>query len=193
MAASKDSAAEPALDEDGLEIQTYVSMVLVVVPPEGYGDQALRFCRSSLYNVHVGTRTVSTVFETLIRGRLQDEFQVDGPIRGETMEAYSGVIFAGSEADSPFLGDADVLRLAREARAADKLIGTWGNGTAILARAGVLSGVKVTGARELAEEIRRAGGRYTGRQVEVCGRIATGLDEAVGMRLGKELAMIVGI
>jgi putative intracellular protease/amidase len=193
MAAHKDSSAAPALDEDGLQIQSYVSMVLVVVPPEGYGEQALRFCRSSLYNVRVGTRTVSSEAEELIRGRLQDEFQVDGPLQGESMQGYSGVIFVGGESASDFLDDPEVHRLAREARAADKMIGTWGEGTAILARAGVLNGLKVTGSPTLAAEIRRAGGRYTGRQVEVSGTVVTGLDEAVGMRLGKELARIVGI
>ena len=35
-------------------------MVLVVVPPSEFGDESLRYARSSLSNVHVGTRSVST-------------------------------------------------------------------------------------------------------------------------------------
>lgn len=193
MSASKEGAKEPDTDEDGLQIQRYTSMVLVVVPPEGFDDQALRFARSSLYNVHVGTRSVSTVTEELIKGRLQDEFQVDGPIDGERMEDYSGVIFVGCEHGSTFLENPEAQRLAREASAADKMIGAWGRGVAVLARAGVLKGKRVTGARDVATEVERAGGRYTGRQLEVSGKVVTALDEAVGMRFGKALAQIVGI
>ena len=87
--------AEAAVDEHGLQIQRYVSMVLVVVPPRDYAETTLRYARSALYNVHLGTRSVSTDDQSLIKGVLQDEFQVDGPIAGETMEAYSGLILVG--------------------------------------------------------------------------------------------------
>jgi hypothetical protein len=167
--AGKQGAEEPELDADGLAVQKYVSTVLLVLPPQGFGEQALRFVRSSLYNVHVGTRSVSPESEELIRGRLQDEFQVDGPLRGESLEPYSGLILAAPESDCDFLRDPDVLRLVREARAQDKLLSTWGPGALALARAGILKGVRVTGSREAAAEVRAAGARYTGRQVEVCG------------------------
>lgn len=193
MSAGKEATKTQEVDEDGLPIQRYTSTVLVVVPPEGFDDQALRFARSSLYNVHVGTRTVSTVTEDLIKGRLQDEFQVDGPIAGESMEPYSGIVFVGCEAGSDFLDNADALRLAREAAAADKLIGAWGRAVLVLARAGVVKGGRVTGPSEVSAEVERAGARYTGRQLEVCGKLVTAFDEAVGMRFGKALAQIVGI
>ena len=193
MSGGKHAPQGQDTDEDGLAIQRYTSIVLVVVPPEGVDDQALRFARSSLYNVHVGTRTVSTVTEDLIKGRLQDEFQVDGSISGETMDAYSGVVFVGCEAGSAFLQNPDVHRLAREAAAADKLIGAWGRAVLVLARAGILKGKRVTGARDIAADVEQAGARYSGRQLEVSGHLVTALDEAVGMRFGKALAQIVGI
>jgi len=185
--------AEEELDADGLVVQQYVSTVLVVVPPEGFDDQALRHARSSLYNVHVGTRTVSTVADALIHGRLQDEFQVDGGLAGESIEPYSGVVFVGCERDSGFLDDADAQRLAREAAQAGKMIGAWGRSVAILARAGVIKGRRLTGSPEVAAEVRRAGGKFTGRQLERERELVTGRDEAVGMRFGKSLAQVVGI
>ena len=51
-------AEEQELDEDGLIVQKYHAKVLVVMPPEGFGDQILRYARSSLYNVHVGSTSV---------------------------------------------------------------------------------------------------------------------------------------
>ena len=194
--AKKEETAEPELDEDGLVVQKYVSTVLVVVPPANFGEQGLRGARSSLYNVHVGTRSVSTVTEEMVRGRLQDEFLVDGSIRGETMEPYAGVIFVGGDGRDGGLDlaeDEDCLRLAREAAAAGKLVAAWGGALAVLARAGVVKGHTVTGARDLADLVRRAGGRYTGRQVEVSGALVTGLDESVAMRFGKALAQVVAV
>jgi hypothetical protein len=46
---------------------------------------------------------------------------------------------------------------------------------------------------ELADAVRRAGGRYTGRETEVSGNVITARDEGAGMRFGKALAEVVRI
>ena len=191
--AKKEEPAGQELDADGLAVQKYVSTVLVVVPPKGFGEQALRGARSSLYNVHIGTRTVSTQADDLVRGRLQDEFLVDGTLSGETMAPYSGLLFAGSEGDGGLDQDPDCLRLAREAAAAGKLIAAYGDAVLVLVRAGVVRGRRVTGPARLADEIRRAGGRPSSRQVEVDGNFVTGLDESAAMRFGKALVQVVAV
>lgn len=188
-----DDKNEPELDEDGLEIHKYRSLVLLVVPREEFAEETLRYTRSSLYNVHVGTRVVSTSTEGEVKGRLQDEFLVDGTLAGESMDGYSGVVFVGGEGARALVGDADALRLAREAAEAGKLVGAWGDAVAILCQAGVLKGRRFTGSDDLREVGKRTGGRYTGKQVEVSGSVVTGRDDAVGMRFGQKLAQLVGI
>jgi len=64
---------------------------------------------------------------------------------------------------------------------------------AILARAGIVKGRKVTGSPEVRSLVEYAGGRFTGRQLERDGDLVTAADEAVGIRFGKALAQIVGI
>src|SRR5262245_17922370 len=93
----KQAAPEAELDADGLVVQKYRSMVLVVGPARDFGDECLRYARSSLYNVHVGTRVVSVQDQTELRGRLQDEFLAEGTLAKEDPAVYSGVIFAGGE------------------------------------------------------------------------------------------------
>ena len=181
------------LDADGLAIQKFRSCVLVVVPPQEFGDESLRYARSSLHNVHVGTRVVSTTYDREVKGRLQDEFLVDGTLGDARMDDYSGVIFAGGEGAAALAQDPDAQRLAGEAARAGKLIGSWGHATGILARAGVIRGVRVTGDPSVADAVKAAGGKYTGRQLEKSGSIVTARDDAVGMRFGKALAEIVGI
>ena len=189
----KAAPADAELDEDGLVVQRYRSMVLVVVPATEFGDESLRYARSSLYNVKVGTWAVSTDDEALLKGRLQDEFVADGLIGDARMERYSGVLFAGGEGARELVQHPDALRLAREAAQAKKLIGAWGHAVGVLAAAGILKGRKVTGAPELREAVQRAGGRFSGRELEVDGDLVTARDDAVGMRFGKALAAIVGI
>ena len=180
-------------DADGLVVQNYQSVVLVVLPAQGFGEQILRYARSSLYNVHVGTWSVSTVTEEFVKGRLQDEFLVDGPLSDARMESHSGILLAGSEGECRLATDDRVLELVRAAAREGKLIGAWGNACAVLAGAGVVSGRRVTGSADTAELLRRAGAKFTGREIEVSGNIVTARDESAGMRFGKALAELVRI
>lgn len=189
----KESSSKAQVDENGLVVHTYVSTVLVVVPPGGYGETTMRYARSSLFNVHVGTRVVSAQDGAFLRGDLQDEFQVDGSLGQERMEPYSGLILCGGNGSGWLAEQSEVLRLAREAYEQDKLIGAWGLAVLALAKAGVLRKRRVTGDRSLREALVAAGARYTGTQVETDGKIVTGLDEAAGFRFGKALVRVVGI
>lgn len=191
MAHAEPEGAE--LDEDGLVVQRYESVVLVVLPPVGFGDQILRYARSSLYNVHVGTTSVSTLSEEFVKGRLQDEFLVDGPLSSASMEAYSGILVAGSEGANPLAEEAHLLELLRAAQRDDKLVAGWGNALSVFARAGIVKGRRVTGDEASGELAERAGGRYTGRQVEVSKNLVTAFDEGAGMRFGQALADLVRI
>ncbi len=193
MAKHGSGPAEPQKDQDGLVVQKYTSTVLVVVPGHDYGEQTLRHARSSLHNVHVGTWSVSSNFKDLIKGRLQDEFLVDGDIAEARMESYSGVLFVGGAGALDLANDEHALRLAREADGADKMIGAWGHAVAVLAKSGIVKGRKVTGAPEVKSAVLYRGGRFTGRQLERDGNLVTAADEAVGIRFGKTLAQIVGI
>lgn len=193
MADKHTDDAGPQLDADGLQIQTYISTVLVVVPPKDFGEQALRYARSCLHNVHVGTRSVSTEFDAMVTGRLQDEFLVDQQIAGVSLDGYSGVIFAGGKGALEVADNPDAQRLAREALSSNKLIGAWGEALAVLVKAGVVKGKRVTGSKQLAGDVKRAGGKYCTAQVVTCGRMVTALDESAGMRFGKALVSVVEI
>jgi protease I len=190
---SKPDPKAAQLDEHGLVVQKYTSMVLVLVPERDFAEETLRYARSSLYNVHVGTWSVSTRTEQMLKGRLQDEFLPDGPLAGASMDAYSGLIVVGGEGALELAREADALRLVREAAKAGKMIGAWGEALAVLVEAGVVKGKRVTGAASLKSAALARGARYTGTQVERDGTLVTGFDDASGMRFGKALAQIVGI
>lgn len=181
------------LDADGITVQKFLSRVLFVCPSTDFADECLRYARSSLHNVRVGTWSVATDTEDVITGRHQDEFMVDAPLAGTSMDEFSGVIFVGGEGAPDLVTNPDALRIAREASAAGKLIGAWGHSVAILAAADVIRGRRITGDRSLAAVAKQAGAKFTGRQLEIDGSLVTAQDDAVGMRFGKALATIVGI
>lgn len=189
----KEASPKAQLDEHGLVLHAYASTVLVIVPPSGYAETTLRYARSALFNVHVGTRVVSSQDGAVLRGELQDEFQVDGSLAEETMDPYSGLILCAG-VGSPWLAEQpDVLRLVRAAAQQQKLIGAWGLAVAALAQGDVLRKKRVTGERSLRAHLEAAGARYTGSQVERDGKLVTGLDDASGFRFGKSLVQVVRI
>jgi putative intracellular protease/amidase len=187
------AAPEQELDEDGLVVQQYLSRVLVVLPPSAFGDQILRYARSSLYNVRVGTVSVTADADVPVQGRLQDEFLVDEPLAGQDMSSYSGILIAGSDGRSPLVDEQTAVELVRAAHREKKLIAAWGTAVEVLVRADVVRGRRVTGAIELQDQVSNAGGKYTGREVEASGHLVTARDEAAGMRFGQALADFVRI
>jgi protease I len=189
----KEAAPKQELDEHGLVVHQYVSTVLVIVPPSGYAETTLRYARSALFNVHVGTRVVSSEDGAFLRGELQDEFQVDGSLATETMDPYSGLILCGGAGAGWLAEQADVLRLVRACVQQDKLLAAWGLALGALAKADAVRKKRVTGERDLRAQLESAGARYTGTQVERDGKLVTGLDDAAGFRFGKLLVQVVGI
>jgi len=185
--------AQDELDDDGLVVQKYPTSVLVIVPPHGFGDQSLRYARSCLHNVHVGTKSVSTLSEEMVTGRLQDEFLVDAAVDDVDMADYAGVLVVANDGPSLLSQEARVLQLVRDAAEAGKLVAGWGNALEVLARAGVVKGKRVTGDPEAKELAVQNGAKYTGRQIEVSNNFVTARDEGAGMRFGQALAEIVRI
>jgi len=192
--AKKDSAtSEAELDEHGLVVQRYESMILVIVPAHGYAETTLRYARSALFNVHVGTYAVSSNDEDMIPGALQDEFQADGKLSQASMEPYAGLLVTGGPGALELAENPDAVRLVREAADQDKLIGAWGESVAVLAQAGIVKKRKVTGDPSLREMLQAAGARYTGVQVQRDQKLVTALDDAAGFRFGKALVQLVAI
>jgi len=190
---AKNEQSEEELDEHGLVVQKYESMVLVVVPTKGFAETTLRYVRSALYNVHVGTRSVALADEGLLEGDMQDEFQPDGLVADARMEDFSGVVFCGGRGALELADDGDAQRLAREAVAQNKLIAAWGLAPAVLARAGVVKGVKMTADPSLKDELVRAGARWSPSQVESHRGIVTAIDDAAGLRFSRALVQLVAI
>lgn len=178
-------------DSDGLLVRERAQNVLLVVPAVDFGDEALRYVRSCLYVRAIGSKVVSTAGNATLRGRLQDFFVGDGELATAGIDTFDALVFCGGEGAQALALNPDALRLAREARRQNKPIGAWGHALWILANAEVLRGVRVTGDDSARDAVERAGGKFSGRQLELDQGLCTGRDDAVGMRLGRALAELV--
>jgi len=182
---------EVAHDADGLLVRRLAKNALLVVPAVDYGDEALRYVRSCLFVRAIGTKVVSTAGSGMLRGRLQDFFVGDGDLATASIDGFDALLFCGGEGALELALNPDALRLARDARRQNKPIGAWGHALAILAHADVLRGARVTGDDAARSAVARAGGIFTGRQLELHSGLCTGRDEAVGMRLGRAMAELM--
>ena len=190
MAAKQKDKPEPVLDEDGIVVHEYAHTVLVIVPPDGFGEQGVCFARAQLQSIRVATRVASSRYDDVLRGRLQDFFLADEPLDQVDTSRYSGVLIASGEG-TELAEDERVLRIVRELSAAEKLVASIGNGLDVLIRAGVVKGHRVTGDPALEQAAKKAGAKYTGRQVEASGHVVTALSEASGLRFGRSLIDVV--
>jgi putative intracellular protease/amidase len=188
-----DQDKDKKLDADGIEIIDYLSTVLIVLPAKGFDEMVMRCVRSSLEVVHVATRSVSTEYDEMVVGRLQDEFLVEGVLGDASMEDYSGIVIVGGEGAEELSSNADAIRLVQEAASAGKMIGAWGEAVGVLASAGVVRGVKLTAPASCSEELRKAGAKVGTRQLMTSGNFVTGFDKTIGMRFGKALAQVVSV
>ena len=118
---------------------------------------------------------------------------VDGPLSDANLAEYEGVIFVGGKGALQLCDNEHALRLAREAAQGNKMIGAWGHSVAILAAAGVLKGRKVAGDPSVEGTVKKAGGKYSSRQIILDDRLVTCRDESAGMRFGKTLAQVIAI
>jgi|GEM_PF-1035152 len=190
MAKKKEEKPEPQLDEDGIVIHEYQHTVLVIVPPDGFGEQGLGYARSMLTNVRIATRVAAARYDDVLKGRLQEFFLADMSLDDVDSSDYSGVLIAAGETDE-LAQDERVLRIVREMSAAGKLVASMGNGLAVLAKAASLKGKRVTGHPDCRQAAKAAGAKFTGRQVETAGNLVTGVDECSGLRFGRALIDVI--
>jgi putative intracellular protease/amidase len=190
MAAKQKEKTEPQLDADGIVIIEYQQTVLVIVPPDNFGEQGVCQARSQLQSVRVGTLVASSRYDEVLKGRLQEFFLADESLDQIDTSKYAGVIISSGD-DNSLAGDERVLRIVREMGAAKKLIASIGNGLEVLINAGVIKGERVTGDVSLKAAAKKVGGTLSGRQVEISGNVVTALNENSGVRFGRGLIEVI--
>lgn len=106
--------------------------------------------------------------------------------------AYDGVIFVGGTGAKQYWDHPRAHRIAQEAVRLGKVVAAICIAPVILARAGLLKGRNVAVFPTVSAEIETAGGRVTGRDVEVDGRIITASGPKAATAFGKAVLKALG-
>jgi protease I len=153
-------------------VQPGSKRVLLVVPQQAFQDQELFETKRALELAGVPVQVASTRL-TSITGMLGGTANADLLLNQAKLSDYSGVVFIGGAGVSEYFSNPTALNLARQAAEQRKVLAAIGTAPTILANAGVLKGVRVTGYLPEQARIVAGGANYTGNAVEKDGLMIT--------------------
>lgn len=159
---------------------------VLIIASRNFRDEEFFETKTVLEDAGVETITASTK-KGVRTGMLGGKAEADILISQLNVDDYDAVIFIGGIGATEYFGNATALRIAYQGVAGEKIVAAICVAPTILANAGVLQGVRVTGYSSERGRLIRAGARYTGAAVERDGLIITGSGPGAARLFGREI------
>jgi protease I len=131
--------------------------------------------------------TVSTA-KGQARGKFRVTAQVDATVDEVEPAGYDALTLVGGPGALEYLDTPGVHAVFKKAVELDKLVGAICISPVVLAHAGLLKGKKVSCWPDGAAEVEKGGGKYTGAEVEIDGRLITASGPLPAKKYGQALA-----
>jgi protease I len=164
----------------------------MVIAQENFRDEELAEPKAVLQRNGVSVTVASAEKRTAV-GKLGAVVQPDAALADINAGDFDAVVFVGGGGAEQYFDDPAALGLAGAAFDAGKVVAAICIAPVILARAGLLKGKRATVFPDGSDAISAGGAQYTGRPVEVDGKIITANGpesaEAFGMALVKALSV----
>jgi protease I len=146
--------------------------VLFVIAPANFRDEEYLYPREILEkegaNVSVASANLHGAY-----GMLGARVQPDLLLSKVKVDEYDGIVFIGGIGAELYWNDEQALRICQEAVKEGKILAAICIAPVILANAGVLEGVKATVLSSEKNRLIERGAIYTGRKIQVDGKIIT--------------------
>ncbi len=165
--------------------------VLMIVAYEMFRDEEYDEPRRALERAGNQVTVASSALGEAT-GRFGLKAPVDILVKDADMADYDAVVYIGGPGAREYFNDPAAHKLAKEAAAADKVIGAICIGPHTPAAAGVLTGKRATCFPDEGDALRRYGATYTGADVEVDGNIVTANGPEAAKEFGEKLAEVLG-
>jgi len=146
--------------------------VLMVIAKRDFRDEELFETRRVLESGGVEVTVASSSLDEAV-GMLRGKAKADVLLQDAKATEYDAVVFVGGSGASEYWDSAVAHALATEAAQAGKVVAAICIAPVTLARAGLLKGKKATVFQSQKADLTTGGASYTGRPVEVDGRIVT--------------------
>ena len=152
-----------------------VIQILMVIAPRNFRDEELlvpmRLFESKGWTVRIASKLKAG---EQAEGMLGAKVKIDINIADAKASDYSAVIFVGGTGASIYFNDPTAHGLAWHAYDSGRVVAAICIAPSILANARVLEGKKATAWPSERENVARKSSEYTGKDVEVAGRVVTG-------------------
>jgi protease I len=165
--------------------------VLMVIAPSNFRDEEFAEPKNVLGSLGVEV-TVTSKGVKEAQGAMGTKVKIDKDLNEVGVTDYEGIIFVGGPGTTVYFNDSQVLGLAKEAVLKDKVVGAICIAPTILAKAGVVSGKRMTAFASEEQNLVKAGAEFTGASVEVDGKLVTADGPGSARNFGERMAEVLG-
>lgn len=168
---------------------------LLIVSFRNYQDIELNETKKALDQAKISV-TVASSNKGEARGKLGGKVNIDISLDQVNVNDYDAIVFIGGPGAINYTKNEDALKIAREAKNSDKLIGAICIAPAILAKAGILSNKKSTiwtseEDRSSIKFLEEGGAEFINQDVVVDGKIVTACGPSAAPKFGKAIAELL--
>jgi protease I len=147
--------------------------ILMIVANSQFRDEEL-FETQKIFEDHGANVTLAGSSAGTAKGMLGGTAQIQSTIAKETADPYDAVVFIGGAGSTVYYDNLEAHRLAKEADSKGKILGAICLAPGTLAKAGLLQGKRATSFSSAGRLLKESGANYTGRMVEIDGKLITG-------------------
>lgn len=166
--------------------------VVFVIAPKVFRDEEYAEPRAILeeHGAHVVTASVAP---GKCIGKLGMEAEATLSVADASDRRWDAAVFIGGAGAEGFFDDKDAHALARRTFENGGIVAAICIAPSVLARAGLLDGVRATAFPSREEDLRAHGAEWTGEPLTIDGRIATANGPEAATAFGEALAGLLGI
>lgn len=164
--------------------------IVFVVAPEVFRDEEYIEPKTILEAAGVEVTTASTVVGE-IYGKIKIKAQSQMLAKDIRVKDFDGIFFVGGGGASVYFEDKTIHNIAKQFYDSDKIVSAICIAPVILANAGLLQNKKATVFPDGADALLQNGAIYTGKDVEVDGKIVTGNGPQAAKHFAEELLKIL--
>ncbi len=160
--------------------------VLMIIAKEGFRDEEYKEPKDIFEKAGLAVTTASSTLG-IARGKLGMKAKVDTTLSDVQVSDYDAIVFVGGPGSYVYFDDTIAQGIAKDTLKAGKILGAICAAPSILANAGVLKGIKATCFSGEGENLKAKGAVYTGKGLEIDGRIITADGPAHAKEFGETI------
>jgi protease I len=164
----------------------------MVIAKNVFRDEEYLVPRAILEALGTHVRTASDSVGAC-RGKLGAVAYADLALRDVSAEAFGAIVFVGGAGAQTFFDDPEAHRISRGMLDSGKVVAAICIAPSVLARAGLLEGVRATAFASQESDLRAHGAIWTDGPVEIDGRIITANGPEAADGFGNAIADALGI